>query len=343
MLFGPLTVRSLTLKNRIMLSPMCQYSAGDDGRATDWHLVHYGARAVGGTGLIMLEATAVEPRGRISRQDLGIWSDEQVPGLARVAAFCRAHGAAVGLQLAHAGRKAARDVAEAGGGAVSSTARPFRPGETPDPRPLTPDAIGGVVEAFGRAAARAVAAGFDAVEIHGAHGYLIHQFLSPLVNDRADGYGGDLEGRFRFLGEVIEAVRGAVGESLPVFLRLSATDYAPGGLTVEDVARVAQLARRRGVDLIDVSSGGAVPVDFPVYPGYQVDFARTIRAVAGPPVAAVGLITRPEMAEAILGNGWADLVALGRELLRDPCWPLRAAGTLGVEVEWPRQYLRARL
>lgn len=335
-LFDPLTVRGMTVRNRIMVSPMCQYSAGEDGLPNDWHFVHLGSRAVGGAGLIMVEATAVEPRGRISPQDLGIWSDDHIPAFRRVVDFCHAQGAKMGLQLAHAGRKARTHEP-----AVAPSPLPFQEGWA-TPEELDAAGIAAVVSAFGRGAARAVAAGFDCVEIHGAHGYLLHEFLSPLTNARTDGYGGSPERRRRLLLEVIAAVRANVPDDFPVFLRVSATDYAPGGLTADDQAETARAAHAAGVDLVDVSSGGAVPVPVPAYPAYQTEFARRIREVAGVPTAAVGLITTPELAEAIVRNGWADLVVLAREFLRNPYWPLHAARALGVDVPWPRQYERAR-
>ncbi len=342
-LFSPLTLREVTLRNRVMMSPMCMYVAGEDGHPTDWHLVHYGARAVGRVGLIMLEATAVEARGRISQHDLGLWEDSQVEPMKRLVRFLQNQGAAVGVQLAHAGRKSWSN--QKGHGPtepIGPSPIPFDEGWAL-PREMGIEEIGAVAGSFRRAAERALAVGFDVVEVHAAHGYLIHEFLSPLTNHRSDGYGGPLENRMRFLLEVVEGIRSVWPEDRPLFVRLSATDWAEGGLTVEDTVQVARALARRGVDLVDCSSGGAVPQGVPeVYPGYQVPFAERVRREAGIATAAVGLITRPEQAEAVLAEGKADLVALGRELLRHPHWVLDAARALGQEVEWPRPYLRAR-
>jgi 2,4-dienoyl-CoA reductase-like NADH-dependent reductase (Old Yellow Enzyme family) len=339
-----LTLRELTLRNRIAMSPMCMYSAGEDGRATDWHLAHYAARAIGGTGLLITEATAVEARGRISRGDLGLWDDAQVEPLARVVRPVQAEGAAIAVQLAHAGRKAWSP--EKGHGpqrAVAPSPLPFGDGWS-IPIELSPEQIDNVVSAWKVAARRAEAAGFDAVEIHAAHGYLNHQFLSPLSNTRTDEYGGPLENRMRFLLRVVDAVRQVWPAEKPLLVRVSATDWVERGLTPDDTVVVARELKRLGVDLIDCSSGGSVP-DAPVRsgPGYQVPFAEKVRREADVATGAVGLITRPEMAEEILHNGRADLVILGRELLRHPYWPLDAARVLGYDIDWPRQYRRARL
>lgn len=347
-LFEPLRLRDLTLRNRVAMSPMCTYRA-DDGRAGDWHLVHLGARAVGGVGLAIVEATAVEARGRISPHDLGLWHDGQVDGLRRVAAFARAHGAAAGIQLAHAGRKASTHrpgaaaqgaVADDEGGwtPVSPTAAPFSPALRP-PRALAAAELGGVVEAFAAAAARADATGFDVVEIHAAHGYLLHQFLSPLVNDRDDAYGGDRAGRSRLLLEVVRAVRGVWPAGKPLFVRVSASDWRDGGWSIDDTVALAGDLAGAGVDLIDCSSGGAVPgVAIPVGPGYQVPFAERVRHDAGVPAAAVGRITEPAQADAVVREGRADLVLLGKALLREPQWALRAAEALGATPPWPPAY-----
>ena len=343
-LFSPLTLRDLTLRNRIVMSPMCMYSAGIDGLATDWHLAHYGARAIGGASLLITEATAVEARGRISTEDLGLWDDAQIEPLARVVRLVQAQGAVMAVQLAHAGRKAWSP--ERGKGpepAVGPSALPFDEGWQ-TPRALSINEIEAVVAAWGAAAARALEAGFDAVEIHGAHGYLCHEFLSPLSNRRDDEYGGDLAGRSRFLLRVVEAVRQAWPQDRPLLVRISATDWVQGGLTVDDQVIVARELKARGVDLVDCSSGGAVPAVPPsVGPGYQVPFAAKIRREAGIATGAVGLISAPELAEEIVHNGRADLVVLGRQLLRHPYWPLDAARALGQDVAWPRQYERARL
>ena len=352
-LFDPFELRSLRLRNRIAVSPMCQYSA-EDGFANDWHLVHLGARAVGGAGLVLTEATAVEARGRISPRDLGLWRDEHVDGLARITRFAHDAGAAVGVQLAHAGRKASTYhpwaeahgavPAEAGGWpVVGPTTSSFAPGY-PEPRALDADGLAEVVAAFEAAAVRALDAGFDVVEIHGAHGYLLHSFLSPLTNRRDDGYGGDFEGRSRLLREVVTAVRAVWPEDRALFVRLSATDWREDGWSGDDTVRLARTLSGLGADLIDCSSGGAVPgVEVPVAPNYQVPFARRVRAEAGVPSGAVGLITRPEQAQAIVERGEADLVLLAREMLRDPSWPQRAARELGVDPRplLPPQYLRA--
>lgn len=344
-LFQPCTLKSLTLRNRIMMSPMCQYSAPDDGHATDWHLVHYGARAAGGAGLIMVEATAVEARGRISTEDLGIYRDSQVEPLRRVVEFCHSQGAKIGIQLAHAGRKAWTSTAGRGPEQpVAPSALPFDR-DWVVPHALGADEIQGIVRAFAEGARRAAAAGFDVIEVHAAHGYLLHEFLSPLSNQRTDQYGGSPEHRRRLLLEVVAAVRGVWPAERPLFVRVSAVDYAAGGLTIEDQVANAAALREAGVDLIDCSSGALVPVPpeaMNIRPGYQVPYAETIRRQAGIATAAVGLITEPEQAEAIVREGQADLVALGRELLRNPYWPLEAARRLGAEIAWPQQYLRAK-
>ncbi len=350
-LFSPLTLRDVTLRNRIAVSPMCQYSC-TDGFATDWHLVHLGARAVGGAGLVLAEATAVLPEGRISPHDLGLWRDEHVEPLARVARFVRAQGAAPGLQLAHAGRKASaarpwdggRPVAPADGGwpVVGPSALAWDEG-WPAPAALDEPGIARVIEAFARAAERALAAGFEVLEVHAAHGYLLHAFLSPLTNHRDDRWGGDLAGRARLLEAVVDAVRARWPARLPLLVRISASDWAPGGLDGDAAVEVARRLAARGVDLVDCSSGGAVPTArIPVAPGFQVPFAARVRAEAGVASGAVGLITEPGQADAIVREGQADLVLLARELLRDPHWPLRAARELGHEGPWPAQYLRAR-
>jgi 2,4-dienoyl-CoA reductase-like NADH-dependent reductase (Old Yellow Enzyme family) len=350
-LFAPLTLRGVTLRNRIAVSPMCQYSSVD-GLANDWHLVHLGSRAVGRAALVMAEATAVSARGRITPQDLGIWDDRHVEPLARVARFVRGQGAAAGIQLAHAGRKASTTppweggkplTPAQGGWAVGGPSPvPFAEG-SPVPEALDEAGIREVIEEFRGAALRAVAAGFELLEIHAAHGYLLHSFLSPLSNRRTDRYGGSLANRTRLLLEVVEALRAAVPESMPLFVRISATDWVEGGWDVEQSVALARELRPRGVDVVDCSSGGAVPqVRIPVAPGYQVAFAERIRREAGVKTAAVGLITEPHQAEAIVRGGQADVVMLGRVLLRKPYWPLHAARALGAEIAWPVQYVRAR-
>ncbi len=350
-LFAPYTLRGVTMRNRIFISPMCQYSCVD-GVATDWHLVHLGSRAVGGAGTVMVEATAVTPEGRISPQDMGLWNDDQRDALARIAAFIEAQGAVPAIQLGHAGRKASAyrpwdgsgEVRPEDGGwqTVAPSALPFAD-TYPSPRELSVGDIGGLVASFAAAARRALDAGFEIVELHGAHGYLMHEFLSPLSNRRADGYGGDFAGRARFAREVARAVRAVWPERLPLFARLSCTDWVEGGWTLEESVALARLLVEDGVDLIDCSSGGNAPrAQIPVGPGYQVRFAETIRREAGIGTAGVGLITEPEQADAVVRSGQADLVAMARAELRDPYWPLHAAETLGVDVPWPIQYDRAK-
>jgi 2,4-dienoyl-CoA reductase-like NADH-dependent reductase (Old Yellow Enzyme family) len=341
-LFSPLALRGLTLRNRIAMSPMCMYSAGEDGRATDFHLAHLAARATGGVGLIITEATAVEPRGRISVSDLGLWGEAQIDPVARAVRLCQAQGAAVCVQLAHAGRKAWTPQKGAGPlPAVAPSAIPFDT-DWVTPRELSREEIDGVVAAFQAAAARAAAAGFDAIELHGAHGYLLHEFLSPITNRRSDEYGGSFENRARLLLRVVDAVRGVWSESRPLLVRLSCTDYIEGGLTLDDQVQVARWLKAHAVDLVDCSSGAITAALPPVGPGYQIPFAERIRREAGIATMAVGMITTPEMAEEIVRNGRADVVAMGRELLRTPYWPLQAARTLAHDIEWPRQYVRAR-
>ncbi len=338
-LFTSLTVRGLTLRNRIVLSPMCMYSAGEDGRATDWHLAHYLARAMGGVGLLLLEATAIEPRGRISQNDLGLWSDAQIEPLARIVRLAQAEGAATGVQLAHAGRKAwSADRAHGPEQPVAPSPIPFDEGWR-RPHPLTIVEIDEIIAAWQAAAVRARTAGFDVIEIHAAHGYLNHQFLSPLANERTDEYGGSLTNRMRLLLCVVSAVRQVWPLDRPLLVRVSATDWAAGGLTVEDLVATTRELKGSGVDLIDCSSGGIGPAGpESVGPGYQVPFAAQIRRQANVATAAVGLITTAELADEIVRSGRADLVALGRELLRHPHWPLDAARLLNAPVDWPHQY-----
>jgi 2,4-dienoyl-CoA reductase-like NADH-dependent reductase (Old Yellow Enzyme family) len=349
-LFDPITLRDVTLPNRIVVSPMCQYSS-TDGFANDWHFVHLATRAVGGAGLVFTEATAVTADGRISPDDLGIWADVHVGALGRIVRFVRGEGSAIGMQLAHAGRKGSTYAPFVGRGAVSEadggwepigpTAAPFD-SNYPIPRAMTLVEIAEVVDAFRQAAERAQAAGFDVIEIHGAHGYLIHEFLSPLSNARADEYGGSFENRIRFCLEIVEAVRSVWPERSPLFVRLSATDWAEGGWDVEQTIELVRRLSGVGVDLIDCSSGGTVPnAAIPTTPGYQVPFAERIKREAAVATAAVGLITTPTQADEIIAREQADLVVLARELLRDPYWPLRAARELGHQIPWPAQYLRA--
>jgi 2,4-dienoyl-CoA reductase-like NADH-dependent reductase (Old Yellow Enzyme family) len=350
-LFDPLTIRGLTLANRVLVSPMCEYSSFD-GFANDWHLVHLGSRAAGGAALTMTEATAVTAEGRISPADLGIWDDRHVDGLARVVRFVRSQGSAAAIQLAHAGRKGSTSVPwtgpmqavppSAGGWQVGGpTVEPFADGY-PRPVALSADDLAAIVAAFAAAAGRALAAGFDVIEVHAAHGYLIHEFLSPLSNSRSDGYGGPLEHRVRLCLEIVEAVRRVWPERHPLFVRISATDWIDGGWDVDQSVALAKLLHERGVDLIDCSSGGNLAgATIPIEAGYQVPFAERIRREAGIPSGAVGLITTPKQADDIIAEGRADCVLLARELLRDPYWPLRAARELGRQVSWPKQYLRA--
>lgn len=349
-LFDPLAIRGVTLRNRIVVSPMCQYSSLH-GAVNDWHVVHLGTRAVGGAALVFTEAAAVSDTGRISPQDLGIWSDAHVEGLASVVRVIKAQGALAGIQLAHAGRKAS--VArpweggqqlglDAGGwDTVAPSAVSFKVGER-TPAPLTVAGIRDVIQDFASAAVRARAAGFDVVEIHAAHGYLINEFLSPLSNHRTDDYGGSFENRTRLLREVVAAVRGSWPSSLPLFVRISATDWAEGGWDITQSVELARQLAALGVDLIDCSAGGLVPgVKIPLGPGYQVGFAARIRREAGVLTGAVGLITEPAQANSIIASGEADVVLLARQLLREPYWPLRAAKDLGAVPAWPSQYLRA--
>jgi 2,4-dienoyl-CoA reductase-like NADH-dependent reductase (Old Yellow Enzyme family) len=341
-LFSPLALRGVTLRNRIAMSPMCMYSAGEEGLATDFHLAHLTARATGGAGLLITEATAVEARGRISVNDLGLWNDAQIEPLARIVRLCKSQGAAVCTQLAHAGRKAWTPTKGAGPApAVAPSAVPFDAGWVA-PHELTRDELDGILAAYRAAAQRAVRAGFDAIELHSAHGYFLHQFLSPISNRRTDEYGGSLENRARMLLRSVDTVRAALPDSQPLVVRLSCTDWTEGGLTIEDQIRVARWLKEHGVDLVDCSSGGSTPAVPAVGPGYQVPFAERIRRESGIATMSVGLITSPEMAEEIVRNGRADVVAMGRELLRNPYWPLQAARALGHDFAWPKQYQRAK-
>src|SRR5258708_7016010 len=350
-LFDPLAIRDITFANRVFVSPMCQY-ASTDGYASDWHFVHLGSRAVGGGGLVLTEATAVVPEGRISPQDVGLWIDDHIEPLGRVARFIHEQGSVAGMQLAHAGRKASRYAPWAGHGTVpeseggwnnvvAPSALRFTDGY-PTPRALTIDSIQNIVSAFASAARRACEAGFRVIEIHAAHGYLIHEFLSPLSNRRTDSYGGSLENRTRMLREVVAAIRGSWPERAPLFVRISATDWIDGGWNIPQSVGLARQLRELGVDLIDCSSGGNVlHAKVPVGPGYQTQFAEQIRREANILTGAVGMITSPIQAEHIVGTGQADAVIIARELLRDPYWPLRAARELWQPILWPVQYLRA--
>ena len=353
-LFDQFTVRNLTLRNRIWVAPMCQYSVFDeDGVPTPWHLVHLGALATGGSALVISEATAVTEDGRISPRDTGIWNDEQRDAWRPIVDFIHSQGAAAGIQLAHAGRKAStypawgfeeRGTIPASAGGwptVSASATPFPGYETPTA--LNVAGIDAIVAAFVAAAVRAVGAGFDLLELHAAHGYLMHQFLSPLSNERTDEYGGSLENRARLVLRVVTAIRAAIGNDVPLLVRFSATDWTEGGWDEAQTSVVAGWARDAGADFFDISSGGNVAAKIPLAPGYQVPFAEYVRSTAGVSTSAVGLITDPHQAEQIVASGQADVVMLARELLRDPHWPLRAAHELGVDLDyWPGQYLRAR-
>ncbi len=350
-LFTPLTLRSVTFRNRIFVSPMCQYSSLD-GLPTDWHLVHLGSRAVGGAGLVMVEATAVSPEGRISPDDSGIWSDTHAEAFLPISRFIRENGAAPGIQLAHAGRKGSCTLPWLGGGPLgpescgwqplAPSPLPFAAGH-PTPRPLSGADLDAIEAQFRAATRRSLAAGFQVVEVHMAHGYLLHEFLSPLVNRRDDDYGGPLENRMRFPLRVARAVREEWPQDLPLFVRISSTDWVEGGWDIAQSVILARRLKEVGVDLIDCSSGFVVPDEpVPFGPGFQVPFAATVRSEAGIATGAVGFITDPAQAEQIVATGQADAVLLAREMLRDPYWPLHAARSLGVDVPWPNQYLRAK-
>ncbi|MBZ5701107.1 MAG: NADH:flavin oxidoreductase/NADH oxidase [Acidobacteriia bacterium] len=348
-LFSPLRIREVELKNRIAVSPMCQYSA-QDGHAQTWHLVHLGSRAVGGAGLVIAEASAVEARGRISPGDTGLYADSHVDAWRPITEFIRTAGAVAGVQLAHAGRKASTAApwiggkplgpAEGGWETVSASALAFDSGYS-TPHALPAAEIEAVVAAFRKAAERALAAGFELAEIHSAHGYLLHQFLSPLSNVRQDEYGGSFENRIRLVLRVVQAVREVWPARLPLFVRVSATDWKEGGWDLEQTVELCRRLKALGVDLVDVSSGGLVPgVKIPLGPGYQAGFAAAVRREAGMPTGAVGLITEAAQAETILASEQADLVLLAREFLRDPYWPRRAAQALGAKIKPPVQYER---
>jgi len=350
-LFDPYIIRNVSFRNRIFVSPMCQYSS-DNGMPNDWHFVHLGTRAVGGAGLVMVEASGVSSAGRITAWDSGIWSEEHADAFRRITDFVEAHGAVSGIQLAHAGRKASTDVPWRGGHfihegpaswqTVAPSAIPFREGDRV-PHELTVPEIDEIVEQFVEATRLARRAGFRVVELHMAHGYLLHEFLSPLSNARSDDYGGSLENRMRFPLRVAQRVREAWPDDLPLFVRISASDWAEGGWDLPQSIEFAKCLRDLGVDLIDCSSGGAIlRAKIELGPGYQVPFARAIRAEADIATGAVGLITEPKQADDIISSGSADAVLLARELLRDPYWPLHAARALGVEIPWPEQYQRAK-
>lgn len=350
-LFSPFTLKSVSFRNRIVISPMCQYSSVD-GFATDWHLVHLGSRATGGAGLVIAEATAVSPEGRITPDDLGIWKDEQVAKLKEITSFIHSQGAIAGIQLAHAGRKAShqspwkgmKQLAPSNGGwqTVAPSAIPFKEGDWA-PAALDKQGIEKVINDFALAAQRASNAGFKMVEIHAAHGYLLHEFLSPLCNQRQDEYGGSFDNRIRLLLEVTDAIKKNWPENLPLWVRISCTDWAEGGWDIDESVQLAAILKQKGVDLIDCSSGAAVAHQkIPVAPGYQVPFSNRIRNEAGIATGAVGLITTASQAEEILASGKADMVLIARESLRNPYFPLLAAKELGAEINWPLQYERAK-
>lgn len=350
-LFSPLPLNGITLKNRIIVSPMCQYSAVD-GFANDWHLVHLGSRAIGGASLIIAEATAVSPDGRISPDDLGIWNDAHIEKLLQITQFIKNQQSVPGIQLSHAGRKASTAAPWKGRGKVSIEDGGWVPVAPSSiafsdnyavPVELNIEGIRAIVSNFKSAAERALRAGFELIEIHAAHGYLLHQFLSPLSNQRQDEYGGSFENRIRLLLEVIDAVRSVAPKELPLFVRISASDWAEGGWDLDQSIQLASILKTRGVDLLDVSSGGLVPYQkIPVGPAYQLPFSSKIKKEAGILTATVGLITNATQAETILVNGDADLIAMARELLRNPYFPLQAADELRDSIEWPIQYERAK-
>jgi 2,4-dienoyl-CoA reductase-like NADH-dependent reductase (Old Yellow Enzyme family) len=352
-LFAPLTIKSVTLKNRIVISPMCQYSA-QDGFANDWHLVHLGSRAVGGASLIIQEATAVSPEGRITPADLGLWKNEHSTKLKSIVAFVHAQGSKAGIQLAHAGRKASHDLPWRGGKqlnphdkdawqTVAPSSIPFLEG-THAPTALTIEGIKKVIDDFKNATMRAVEVGYDILEIHSAHGYLLHEFLSPLANQRNDSYGGPFENRIRFLLDIIKAVQEIWPEDKPLFVRISASDWAEGGWNIDESVKLAEILKKQGVDLVDCSSGGLTSHQkIALGPGYQVAFAERIKKETGIMTGAVGLITTPEQAEEILSQNKSDLILIARESLRNPYFPMTAAKQLGEkDFVWPDQYLRAK-
>lgn len=349
-LFRPLQIKSIVFRNRIVVSPMCQYSA-IDGFSNDWHLVHLGSRAVGGAGLIVVEATAVSPEGRITLEDLGLWKDEQIKGLKRITSFIQDQGCVPGIQLAHAGRKASHSSPWKGASMLhrsvggwdtfSASAIPYKI-ENEAPIALDKKGVGKVIDDFGKAAARAAEAGFQVLEIHAAHGYLIHQFYSPLSNERRDDYGGTFKNRIKLLMDIVDSVKKSWPDHLPLFVRISATDYVSGGWTLENSLELSKHLQSKGVDLIDCSSGGNVHAKIQVGPGYQVPFAERIKSETGILTGAVGIINTALLAEEIIASGKADLVFMARQLLRDPYFPMNAAKDLGVEVAWPPQYQRAK-
>jgi len=349
-LFTPLKIREITFNNRIFVSPMCQYSS-KDGLPTEWHMVHLGSRAIGGAGLVLTEATAVVPEGRISPDDMGIWSNEHAEALKPITRFIKEHGSVAGIQLGHAGRKASTAAPWLGGKPVDENHRgwqtfgpsPVAFGDYPVPKELSKEDIRALISSFTDAALRSLEAGFEVAELHMAHGYLLHQFMSPLSNKRDDEYGGNFENRIRFPLEVAEAVREVWPETYPLFVRISATDWADGGWDLDQSVELSKAFKKIGVDFVDCSSGGLVSyAKIPARPGYQVRFAQEIKRNADIATGAVGIITQPNQAEQILVTNQADAVLLAREFLRDPYWPLHAAKALGDDIKWPVQYQRAK-
>lgn len=349
-LFSPLTIKTVTLKNRIAVSPMCQYSA-ENGFANDWHKIHLGSRAVGGAALVMTEATAITPEGRISPQDLGIWSDDHITALHDIVKFIESENAVAGIQLAHAGRKASttrpweprQQISKEEGGwqTLAPSAIPFSKDDKP-PKELSHDEIQQTIQAFAQAAQRSFKAGFKIIELHAAHGYLIHEFLSPLSNTRKDHYGGSFENRVRLVLEITQAIKKVWPEELPFFVRISATDWVEGGWSFEESLKLCKLLKDLGVDLIDVSSGGtSTHAQIPIGPGYQIPFAQQIKNTIQVATAGVGMITNAAQADQIIRTQQADMVFIAREMLRNPYWPLLAAHELGQPIKWPNQYLRA--
>ncbi len=336
-LFDKYTLKNIELRNKIVMAPMCMDSADELGNINSWHYLHYGNRAIGGVGLIIVEATAVESRGRITAMDIGIWNDSHINALRNIVEECKKHGTKMGIQLAHAGRKCEVTTEDI----VAPSSIAFNE-KYKTPREMSKEDIKEVVNSFKEAAKRAKEAGFDVIEIHGAHGYLINEFMSPLTNNRTDEYGGNAENRARFLKEVVRAVREVCTDELPLILRVSAEEYAEGGNRPEDTAEIINFVKNAGIDMIDVSSGGLAQAHINTYPGYQISFAETLKAMTNLPVIGGGLITSPLMAEEIVQNNRADLVFLGRELLRNPFWPLNAAKELQQDIEWPVQYLRSK-
>lgn len=337
-LFSNIKIKNLELKNRIVMAPMCMVTSDDEGYAKDWHVIHYGSRAIGGTGLIILEATAVESRGRIKNGDLGIWNDSHIEGLAKIVETSKSLGAKVGIQLAHAGRKC-----EVKSEKIIAPSPLAFDSSYPTPAEMTEEDIRVVINTFKDGARRADEAGFDVIEIHGAHGYLINEFLSPLTNKREDKYGGNLENRTRFLKDIIREIKTVWPDNKPIILRVSAEEYVENGNHPEDLVDIINLVKDEGIDIINVSSGGVVPANIDAYPGYQIPFAEVIKEGTGLPVIAGGLITEPDMAEEILKNNRADFIFLGRELLRNPYWPLETANKLNEDIDWPLPYRRAKI